>query len=64
MHMLDAFKAELRGAPMVTELPCKTCLDRTTHYALGRKETWQSWCVYECSICMEQCDVSADTGTP
>ena len=61
MHPLDAFKAELRGAPMVTELPCKQCLLRTKHYALGRRHDWQSWISYECSICMGQCDVSSDT---
>lgn len=51
IHPLDAFKAELRGAPMVTELPCKQCLLRTQHYALGRRHDWQSWVSYECSKC-------------
>lgn len=51
LHPLDAFKAELRGAPMATELPCKQCLLRTKHYALGRRHDWQSWVSFECSKC-------------
>ena len=57
IHPLDAFKAELRGAPMVTELPCKVCLARTKHYALGRRHDWQSWVQYECVVCMETCEI-------
>ena len=42
---------------MVTELPCKVCLARTKHYALGRRHDWQSWVQFECSICLETCEV-------